>query len=339
MPSSTGGKTRVVVCGEKRIAEACLQVLNACGDTDICAVVASPRDWQADLIAWGMAHRTKVYVGNINRYVDEIKGLAPDFIFSIQYRRLLKAEILAIPRRGCVNLHFGLLPRYGGCYPVAWAILNGESQAGATLHYMTERFDEGDVIAQCSVPVRPHMTARDLFDELSGAGASLFQEQYPGLRDGGGQGRPQDPTQRLYYDKSSIDFERDRWIDWRRCGVEVQRQIRAFTFEPFQLPATGLQGPGGQYGTATITQARLSEGRAEPACAAGTVVSVTLSGAIVAATGDGVLLEIAGLNEQPAGDFIASWGCDPRRVRLVLGKETVVTPGGAQKPCNTTREG
>ncbi len=135
MPFSTG-KTRVVVCGEKHIAESCLQILNACENTDICAIVASPQDWQADLIAWGVAHRTKVYVGNINRYLDEIRGLAPDFIFSIQYRRLLRPEILAVPRRGRINLHFGLLPRYGGYYPVAWAILNGESQAGATLHYI-----------------------------------------------------------------------------------------------------------------------------------------------------------------------------------------------------------
>ncbi len=319
MPSSTG-KTRVVVCGEKRIAESCLHILNACANTEICAVVASPRDWQADLIAWGLAHRTKVYVGNINRYVDEIRHLAPDFIFSIQYRLRLRSAILAIPRQGCVNLHFGLLPRYGGCYPVAWAILNGESQAGATLHYMTERFDEGDVIAQRAVPVRSHTTARDLFDELSEAGTALFQEQYPGLRAGAGQAWPQDLSQRLYYDKHSIDFDRDRWIDWQRGGVEVQRQIRAFTFEPFQLPATRVKGPDGQSGTAMVARARLCEGQAPPWCEPGAVVSVTPSGAVLAATGDGTLLEMAVLNEQPARDFMASLGCDPRRVRLISGR-------------------
>lgn len=268
----------------------------------------------------GVAHRTKVYVGNINRYVDEIKRLEPDFIFSVQYRRLLRPEVLAIPRRGCINLHFGLLPRYGGCYPVAWAILNGESQAGVTLHYMTAHFDEGDVIAQRSVPVRPQTTARELFDALSEAGAALFQVQYPRLRRGEGQGWPQDATKRLYYDKHSIDFERDRWIDWQRCGVEVQRQICAFTFEPFQLPATGLQGPDGQFCTATIAQTRLREGQAPPSCEAGSVLSVTPSGAILAVTGDGTLLEMARLNQQPARDCIASLGCDPQRVRLLSGR-------------------
>ncbi|ETW98441.1 MAG: hypothetical protein ETSY1_18825 [Candidatus Entotheonella factor] len=317
MPSAARRKTRVVVCGEKHVAEACLRILSVCDDTDICAVVASPRDWQADLIAWGVAHRTKVYVGNINRYIDELKRLEPDFIFSVQYRRLLRPDVLAIPRRGCINLHFGLLPRYGGCYPVAWAILNGESQAGVTLHYMTERFDEGDVIAQCSVPVGPHTTARELFDALSEAGVALFQAQYPILRLGGEQTWPQDASKWLYYDKHSIDFERDRWIDWRRCGADVQRQICAFTFEPFQLPATGLRGPDGQHHTAMIAQTRLCDGSALPSQAVGSVGSVTPSGAIRVVAGDGVLLEIGVLNQLPAHDFIASLGYDPRRVRLV----------------------
>ncbi len=320
-------KTRVVVCGEKRIAESCLNVLRACPNTDICAIVASPQDWQADLIQWGVSHRTKVYVGNINRYVDELKALQPDFIFSVQYRRLLRPKVLSIPRQGCVNLHFGLLPRYGGCYPVAWAILNGESAAGATLHYMTDRFDEGDVIAQTSVPVRPYTTARDLFDQLSEAGAELFRAQYPALRQGAGTiALPQDPSQRLYYDKHSIDFERDRWIDWQRCGVDVQRQLCAFTFEPFQLPATCLEGPDGRRFTATVAQARLCEGRALPSQPAGSIVSFTPSGAVLAVSGDGVLLEIQTLNQQPAKDFIVSLGYDPQQARLIS------ESGGVAKP-------
>ncbi len=313
-------KTRVAVCGEKRIAEACLNVMRACPDTDICAVVASPQDWQADLVQWGVTHRTKVYVGNINRYTTELKALELDFIFSIQSRRLLRSEVLAIPRRGCINLHFGLLPRYGGCYPVAWAILNGESHAGATLHYMTERFDEGDVIAQQSVPLRPHTTARDLFDHLSEAGARLFEAQYPILRrEREYRALPQDSSQRLYYDKKSIDFERDRWIDWRRSGVDVQRHIYAFTFEPFQLPVTWLQGPDGQQTMVSVSQVRLCEGQAPPSYP-GSILSCTPSGAILAVTGDGMLLEIGVLNDQMAHDFMISLGYDLQRTRLISGK-------------------
>lgn len=313
-------KTRVVVCGEKRIAESCLNVLRACPDTDICAIVASPQDWQADLVQWGVAHRTKVYVGNINRYADELSALQPDFIFSIQYRRLLRSEVLAIPHQGCINLHFGLLPRYGGCYPVAWAILNGESHAGAILHYMTERFDEGDVIAQQSVPVRSQTTAHDLFDRLSEAGTRLFAAQYAVLRRGdGGNALPQDLSRRLYYDKNSIDFARDRWIDWRRSGVDVQRHICAFTFEPFQLPATALQGPDGQTIPVTVARTRLCEGQASPSYP-GSILSITPTGAILVVTGDGALLEIERLNEQPALDLIASLGYEPPLARLVSGK-------------------
>lgn len=146
-------KKRVVVCGEKWVAERCLQFLYGRRDTEICAIVAAPEDWQANLISFGTERRIKVFVGNINDYVDVLASLKPDYIFSFQYRPLLKTAILNLPLHGCVNMHFGLLPRYGGCYPVAWAILNGEKQAGVTLHHMVEGFDEGGIIAQATVPV------------------------------------------------------------------------------------------------------------------------------------------------------------------------------------------
>ena len=77
-----------------------------------------------------------------------------------------------------VLLHFGLLPRYGGCYPVAWSILNGEAEAGVTMHVMVEAFDQGDILAQQSVPIHSSMTARDLFDALS---ASLLLAAITGI--------------------------------------------------------------------------------------------------------------------------------------------------------------
>jgi len=174
-------KKRVVVCGEKWVAEECIEFLYNREDTEVCAIVTAPKDWQADLISFGAKRRLKVFVGNINDYFDELACLQPDFIFSIQYRPLLKSAILNLPTSGCINLHFGLLPRYGGCYPIAWAILNGEKQAGSTLHYMVEKFDEGDIIAQTSVPIKEETTARELFDSMSKAAAKLFIDSYPSL--------------------------------------------------------------------------------------------------------------------------------------------------------------
>jgi methionyl-tRNA formyltransferase len=302
-------KKRVVVCGEKWVAEQCLEFLYNREDTEICAIVAAPEDWQADLISFGATRRLKVFVGNINDYVDELAHLQPDFIFSIQYRPLLKSAILNIPAHGCINLHFGLLPRYGGCYPIAWAILNGEKQAGSTLHYMVENFDEGDIIAQSSVPIQEETTARELFDLMSKAAAKLFIDSYPALLEGTVKTHSQDMSNKLYYANDSIDFNRDMVIDWTKAGDEIQRRICAFSFEPFQLPQTSLHLPDGKQLQVTIARSRLhSNGFTKYAGNVGHVTKITDSGRLLVTTGNNDLIEIGLLNNQKPLEYIESLG-------------------------------
>ncbi len=308
-------KKRVVVCGEKWVAEQCLEFLYNRDDTEICAIVAAPKDWQADLISFGTKRRLKVFVGNINDYFDEFARLQPDFIFSIQYRPLLKSAILNLPTCGCINLHFGLLPRYGGCYPIAWALLNGEKQAGPTLHYMVENFDEGDIIAQTSIPINEETTARELFDSMSEAAAKLFIDSYPALLEDTVKSYSQDMSRKLYYAYDSIDFNRDRVIDWSKTGAEIQRRICAFSFEPFQLPQTTLHLPDGKQFQVTITRSHLHDnGFPTQADNAGYITEVTNSGRFLVSTGNGNLIEIGLLNNQIPQKFIDSLGCAPKDV-------------------------
>ena len=295
-------RTRVVVCGQRAVALRCLEYLLGRPDTDLCAIVASPKDWQSDLITWGVEHKVKVFVGNINHYLFEIQNLRAEFIFSIQYNLLLKPPILRAPSRGCVNLHFGLLPRYGGCYPIAWAILNGEARAGATLHYMTEKFDEGDVLAQAAVSVTPNTTARELYDAVGEAAVRLFADCYPALLAGTLHANEQDMSNKLYYSSKSIDFERDRRIGWGRPGVEIQRKICAFTFEPFQFPLTSVLLPDGRRPEMTVSRTRLVADGLRPGAPprAGRIVDVTPAGTLVIGTGSDDLIEIGLLdNETP----------------------------------------
>ncbi len=308
-------KKRIVVCGEKWVAEQCLEFLYNREDTEIGAIIASPKDWQADLISFGAKRRIKVFVGNINDYIDELTLLQPDFIFSIQYRPLLKSAILNLPTCGCINLHFGLLPRYGGCYPIAWAILNGEKQAGSTLHYMVENFDEGDIIAQSSVTIKEETTARELFDSMSEAAAELFIDSYPALLEDTVETCTQDMSRKLYYDYDSLDFNRDRVIDWSKSGVEVQRKICAFTFEPFQLPLTSLHLPDGKQLQVTVTHSRLhSNSFARRTGNAGHITDVTDSGGLLVTTGNGDTIEIGLLNDQIPLEFTESSGFSPKNI-------------------------
>ena len=84
-----------------------------------------------------------------------MRALKPDFLFSCYYRLMLKRPLLEAPGRGALNLHGSLLPRYRGRCPLNWVLVNGESETGVTLHYMEERPDRGDIVAQNSPGHRP----------------------------------------------------------------------------------------------------------------------------------------------------------------------------------------
>ena len=84
---------------------------------------------------------------NIN-IINKVKSINPDIIFSIYYRKILPKSLLKIPRLGCINIHPSLLPKYRGPIPTAWAIENGESEFGITIHYMDEGIDTGDILVQ-----------------------------------------------------------------------------------------------------------------------------------------------------------------------------------------------
>ena len=81
-------------------------------------------------------------------WVERIREIRPEIIFSFYYRHMIGKEILDIPPEGCLNLHGSLLPRYRGRCSVNWALIHGERETGVTPHYMTSRVDDGDIVGQ-----------------------------------------------------------------------------------------------------------------------------------------------------------------------------------------------
>jgi methionyl-tRNA formyltransferase len=81
-----------------------------------------------------------------------LRANKPDFLVTACFPRLLPADMLAIPRVGCLNLHPSLLPAYRGPEPLFWQYYFGETRTGVTLHWMDEGADTGDLLAQAEVP-------------------------------------------------------------------------------------------------------------------------------------------------------------------------------------------
>jgi len=165
---------------------------------------------------------------NINHplWVERIRQLAPEVIFSFYYRSMIGKEILDIPSQGCFNLHGSLLPRYRGRCPVNWVLVNGENETGVTLHYMDERPDNGDIVAQERVPITDTDTAITLHQSLNAAAGRLLERTLPLLLTNKVTRIPQDQTQASYFGGRRPE---DGEINWEQRADQVCNLIRAVT--------------------------------------------------------------------------------------------------------------
>ncbi|MDC9818735.1 bifunctional UDP-4-amino-4-deoxy-L-arabinose formyltransferase/UDP-glucuronic acid oxidase ArnA [Pectobacterium polonicum] len=162
-------------------------------------------------------------------WVNRIRELAPDVIFSFYYRTLLSDDILQLPSFGAFNLHGSLLPRYRGRAPVNWALVNGETQTGVTLHKMVSRADAGDIVAQSVVAIDEEDTALTLHGKCRTAAAALLAQQLPLIRSREITLTPQDESRASYFGRRTAA---DGLIDWQKSAREINNLIRAVT-EPY----------------------------------------------------------------------------------------------------------
>ncbi|UCC78862.1 MAG: hypothetical protein JSW64_11335 [Candidatus Zixiibacteriota bacterium] len=92
---------------------------------------------------------------NSRKFREYLSEKNVNLIVSIACPQILKKSILKIPSNGCINVHYGLLPEYRGMYPSFWALANGETETGVSVHYMAEKVDAGDIIVQLNEKIKP----------------------------------------------------------------------------------------------------------------------------------------------------------------------------------------
>ena len=215
----------------------------------------------------------------------QIQDLAPELIVVAAYGKILPEEILAVPNRGCINVHSSLLPKYRGAAPINWAILNGEWETGVTIMHMAPELDAGDIIAQRATAIGPDETAPELFARLAELGAELLTEAVTAIEAGTASRTPQDSAQATYAPMLSRELSP---INWRRTAGEIHNQVRGL----IPWPAATAEFGGVRckvYSTAVESL---------PAEEPGTVLAADKAG-IVVACGDGTALRI--LELQPDG--------------------------------------
>lgn len=222
---------RAVVFAYHQVGVRCIKVLLAHG-IDIPLVVTH-RDAPAETIWFDSVAATAADYGiaciapddpNAAETLSRVSALAPDFLFSFYYRKLLAKPLLTLARDGALNIHGSLLPKYRGRAPVNWAVLHGESETGATLHYMSEKPDQGDIVAQASVPILPDDTAQEVFDKVTVAAELTLHRALPFLVLGTAPRTPQDHARASYYGARKAE---DGAIDWTRDALSIHNLVRA----------------------------------------------------------------------------------------------------------------
>ncbi len=156
----------------------------------------------------------------------KIAAMRPAVIYSFYYRHMIPDGVLALARMGAFNLHGSLLPAYRGRAPVNWMIVNGEREAGVTLHHMVARVDAGDIVGQRAIGIDDSDNALTLYRKLVPLGVELITEMHPKIAAGTAPRRKQDISQGSYFGRRRPE---DGRIDWRWPARRIFNLVRAVT--------------------------------------------------------------------------------------------------------------
>lgn len=293
-----------VVFAYHNVGVRCLSVLLAHG-VDVRLVVThldNPKEtiWFESVQKLAELHGIPVITPddpNVQDVIEGIRVLQPEFFFSFYYRLMLKQDLLDIPRHGALNMHGSLLPKYRGRVPVNWAIIRGETETGATLHYMTEKPDNGDIVAQQAVPILPNDTAHEVFNKVTVAAEMALNDVLPSLLAGKAPREKQDLSKGAYFGGRKPE---DGIIDWNRSAQEIHNLVRAVA-PPYPGATTQLLGK-----PMRILQTLVERGKG-----AGNPAFFVRDGKAYADCGSGVLrvvrFEVEGI-EMNAAEFAAQYG-------------------------------
>lgn len=224
--------------------------------------------------------------------VQQLRDLEPDICAVVAYGRILPQKVLDVPKRGCINIHASILPKYRGSAPYQWAVLDGLEETGVTAMYLTREMDAGDIIDVSRTPIGENETAGELLDRLAVLGADLLSKTLSRFAQGEVKGTAQDASQVSYaplLDKSMSP------IDWTKTAQQVHNHVRGL--HPWPVATMEIQGK-----LFKVHATRVAEGSGAP----GQILGLSKTGLLVAC-GEGAVevlsLQAEGGKRMSAPDY------------------------------------
>ncbi len=244
----------------------------------------------------GIPVRTPVRLRTDQQAQADFAALDLDAAIVAAYGLILPQSMLDAPKRGCLNIHASLLPRWRGAGPIQAAILAGDPQTGVTIMQMDAGLDTGAILISQTIAITATTTSAMLHDQLADIGADLIVRV---LADPPTP-RPQPEEGATYAPKLTRN---DGRIDWTKPANDIDRQIRAF--DPWPGTFTVL----GDY-TLKVLAAVPAEGSGSP--------GAVLDNSFTVACGDGAIrltrLQLPGRSAQPADAFLRGHPVPPGTV-------------------------
>jgi len=287
--AATVKSARCVLFAYHEMGYACMEALLKMGAP--IAALFTHRDDSREEIWWRSCAELAARHG-VPAHLDEgleagaakIGALQPAVIYSFYYRHLIPESVLDLAPLGAFNMHGSLLPAYRGRAPVNWMIVNGEREAGVTLHHMVARADAGDIVGQRAVAIDDSDNALTLYRKLVPLGVELIDELHPKIVAGAAPRREMDISQGSYFGRRKPE---DGRIDWRWPARRIFNLVRAVT-HPYPGAFCFVGGRKLLIWEAKIGAENGTHG--EP----GRVVRETADGAVEIAAGEGsVIVKVA----------------------------------------------
>lgn len=214
-------------------------------------------------------------------FLDDLRKRKPEVAVVVAFGQIFPKELLELPKKGCINLHASLLPKYRGASPIQGALMGGEKKTGVTTMRMEETLDSGPILLQEELPIRPWDTCEELSEKLAKTGAKLIVETLAQLEKGKIKERKQREESVSYSPRIT---KTDGKVNWALRAEEIYNRLRAFTPWPgmkanfrgrplklvWGVPMDWEQAPIGVSGTFL----GMRQGRIAVLCGEGTILGI-----------------------------------------------------------------
>lgn len=172
---------------------------------------------------------------NEKKVINSLSSFKPDILISACYGQKIPSHSIKEVPLGGLNIHPSLLPRWRGADPVPWTILSGDRQTGVTIVTLSDKFDQGRIIAQKKIPVTERDVSDQLRKKLFSLGANLLVQLLPDYISGKNSGRPQQTNNEPYARRLTRADGFEPWDKVRKALTDtgeanrIDRKFRALT--------------------------------------------------------------------------------------------------------------